>query len=564
MSDSSTRYSTPPRPSRPGPELVLRRDVDNKMVSGVAAGLAAAIDVDTAWVRLGIALSGLAFGLPVGIAYIVASVVIPAADDPSELRPAPPRMAHGLRLVFGGIGALALLDILDITDGLRAGGPTAIGFDTVVGAALLLAGGAWLLSRRDGADGWIDDAPSPHRPTPSDVSSTGAGAPQASDEPDLTPPDPLTDTFLEDLYGPLPSRPVVTEEPDRTRTGAALILLRIAGWIGVLWFAGAFLFTGGLWFLDIASVRWPPLAIGLALFALTLAPFALRKARMARPLAAVLAVAGASAFIAGGLVDVPGAIGEARYAPARASDIRPTYQLGVGEFVLDLTETDFAGSTRVETVIQVGAGSVEILYPSGAAITVSAEVGAGAVDLVDSKRGFGLDDRERLGAGGDVVLDIEVHVGVGQVIAARRGPMLASYTLASGLPLLLSCAPGEAGGTTCGLDAPMLSSEDLPPLDCWVDGPHRQALCRPEGLVDEIADPWPDDDLKDKCRVPSGGGLITCFENDIKSAESQEAPDPVTPEAPGPAEERSYLCTERADGSLDCRPAGEAAEPQAA
>lgn len=570
MTDRSTGYHTPPRRSGPGStEPVMRRNPDNKMLGGVASGLAHAIEVDTSWVRLGLVVSGLAFGVPVVIAYIAAIFVFPEAQSEADLEPAPPRVAHGLRIGLGVMALLAVLDVLDITDGMRSGpGGFPLGLDTLFGAGLLVAAGAWLVSRRDDPDTWLDDEPTVYRPTPSDVTvdpvtpSTGSPGRGATD---LDPPDPMTDSFLEDLYGPLPSRSASAPEAEPRGSGA-LIALRIVGWIGVLWFVAAALFTSGLWFLGVAQLRWPPLAVALSLFALGVTVFALRTARVARPLAAFLLIGAAAAGIAGMLVDVPGRFGDWQYRPATAADIRPAYEVAAGQFELDLSQTDFTGAARTRTEVHLGIGQLLVTVPPGVRVEVDAEVGAGTLDLGGERKGIGLDEEASLGvtAEGAPVLDLVLRTGLGAIEVGRGGPLLALDTLESGLPILLACSTGETGATSCRHEAtPRFLAPELPPLDCWVDGPRSMALCRPVGLIDEIADPWPEDGGRTRCRVPAGGGVIDCSVPELAFTPPAE---PETPEAPVPPPadgntggERSYLCTERADGSLDCRPAEQAA-----
>lgn len=566
MTERSTGYRTPPRGSGPGSaEPIMRRDPDNKMVGGVASGLAHAIEVDTSWVRLGLVVCGLAFGVPVVIAYIAAIFVFPEARSEADLEPAPPRVAHGLRIGLGVIALLAVLDVLDITDGLRSGpGGFPLGLDTLFGAGLLVAAGAWLMSRRDDPDTWQDDEPTVYRPTPSDVTVDAATSPTASTvtgDADLEPPDPMSDSFLEDLYGPIPSRPEPAADA-APRGSGALIALRIVGWIGVLWFVAAALFATGLWTIGVAHVQWPPLAVALSLFAVGVTVFALRTARVARPLAAFLLIGAAAAGIAGTLVDVPGRFGDWQYRPATVGDIRPSYEVAAGQFELDLSRTDFTGATRTRTEVHLGIGQLLVTVPPGVRVEVDAEVGAGTLNLAGERKGFGLDEEATLGvtAEGAPVLDLVLRTGLGAIDVTRGGPLLALDTLDSGLPILLACTTGEIG-TSCQHEAtPRFLSPELPPLDCWVNGPRSMALCRPVGLIDEIADPWPDDDGRTRCRVPAGGGIIDCTVPELAFTPPAEPEAPEAPVPPsGTTEERPYLCTERPDGSLDCRPAERAA-----
>ena len=79
---NDTDSSLPPPPERPR----LRRNVDDKMVAGVAAGLARHFDVDVSLVRLGFVALAL-FGGSGLLLYLVAWLVVPSDD---VLGPTPP------------------------------------------------------------------------------------------------------------------------------------------------------------------------------------------------------------------------------------------------------------------------------------------------------------------------------------------------------------------------------------------------------------------------------------------------------------------------------------------
>lgn len=98
----------PTRPAR------LTRSKTDRMVAGVAGGMAEYLNVDTAWVRLvWLALLFLSVGLPL---YIVAWIVIPEADTATAATTTPVRAAPagdngkiivGGLLILGGAAMLA-------------------------------------------------------------------------------------------------------------------------------------------------------------------------------------------------------------------------------------------------------------------------------------------------------------------------------------------------------------------------------------------------------------------------------------------------------------------------
>ena len=81
---NETDSSLPPPPERPR----LRRRVDDKMVAGVAAGLARHFDVDVSLVRLGFVALAL-FGGSGLLLYLIAWLVVPSDDAVGPTAPPP-------------------------------------------------------------------------------------------------------------------------------------------------------------------------------------------------------------------------------------------------------------------------------------------------------------------------------------------------------------------------------------------------------------------------------------------------------------------------------------------
>lgn len=69
---------TPPPPEPP--RRTLTRSRSDRMIAGVCGGLAAYLDVDAVWVRLGAAVLALVTSGAAVLAYLVAAVIIPEGD----------------------------------------------------------------------------------------------------------------------------------------------------------------------------------------------------------------------------------------------------------------------------------------------------------------------------------------------------------------------------------------------------------------------------------------------------------------------------------------------------
>jgi phage shock protein C len=145
--------ATPYEPDEP---RRLRRSAHDRMVSGVAGGIAEYIDIDPVFVRIAFVL-GTIFGAGLGLLiYVVAWIVMPGGGAP-VVTPRRRRPRRGRRLggslVFGllliAIGAAALLAT---TDALDPGGDWIL---VGLAALLVVIGAAILVQSRRGLDGGL-------------------------------------------------------------------------------------------------------------------------------------------------------------------------------------------------------------------------------------------------------------------------------------------------------------------------------------------------------------------------------------------------------------------------
>jgi phage shock protein PspC (stress-responsive transcriptional regulator) len=115
-------------------------------------------------------------------------------------------------------------------------------------------------------------------------------------------------------------------------------------------------------------------------------------------------------------------IGDRNEHPLTASSIEREYELGIGDFTLELADTDLpAGTTRVDA--KVGIGELVVTVPADAALVIDAHTGLGRVDVLD---------REDDGAGAHVrvvepgatadspVLALEADVAIGNLEVRRE------------------------------------------------------------------------------------------------------------------------------------------------
>ena len=135
--------------------------------------------------------------------------------------------------------------------------------------------------------------------------------------------------------------------------------------------------------------------------------------------AVVIGLAAGTVSAAG--FDLDGGVGERSYRPASTVDLREQYELGIGELVLDLRDTDLpAGDVPVE--IDLGMGSARVLVPDDVCVATTAEIGMGEVRVLGhSNEGIDVDYEEAASASGDVTrLVLDANVGIGELRVSDR------------------------------------------------------------------------------------------------------------------------------------------------
>src|SRR3954454_4316463 len=366
-------HDEPMEPTTSTRRLVRRRD--DRLIAGVCSGIADHLGIDPVLVRIGAVVLSF-FGAAGLIAYGAAWLLIPEDGDPSSIGE---RAIHERRwapIVGVGLIAAAVLSLAGSWWWIGRG----IGFPI-----LLIAGGAYLLWSRTNAPTGVRE----RRPT----TSAHAG----TEETALAPPPPPA---------PKPPRGHVTGVVfGALLIGAGLVGLAVANGRHVqptAVFAGGLLIVGaGLiataWF----GRAWALIPLGLLLLA---------------------------ALSVSALIKVPfvGGVGERRFAPHAAADVRDEYRLAVGELRLDLSDVDLPRGARREITATVGVGHLVLTVPRGVNVRIHGESGLGDVALLGDDAhdgGIGIDrdltldaDPDREGA---PTLVIDAEVGIGQVEVHR-------------------------------------------------------------------------------------------------------------------------------------------------
>lgn len=216
------------------------------------------------------------------------------------------------------------------------------------------------------------------------------------------------------VAGPIPSPAVVAPSEPRPRSPLGWYALAVAFVaVGVLAIVGSMpglhvglgqYFGAGLGVLGLGLVvgAWWGRARLLIATAVILLPFAV-----------------AAAFIN---VPLAGGYGEQMFRPQTVGELRPEYRLAAGEIYLDLTDLDTTDAIVLDA--SVGVGRLVVLVRDDARLTIDARVSGGRISLFGGRQvGTGLEDRvERsTGTGPMIVLTLETGVGEVLVVSAEDG-----------------------------------------------------------------------------------------------------------------------------------------------
>lgn len=135
-----------------------------------------------------------------------------------------------------------------------------------------------------------------------------------------------------------------------------------------------------------------------------------------------LALALPAGVVSAAGISTKGGVGDREYV-ATAADLRPSYQLGMGQLVVDLRHVRFApGDHRLK--LRVGVGEALLLVPRNVCVASRAHVGAGGAEVFGRHNaGVDVDWRDQPAARpGRARLVVDARVGVGAFEVHYRRP----------------------------------------------------------------------------------------------------------------------------------------------
>jgi phage shock protein PspC (stress-responsive transcriptional regulator) len=417
------------RPSDNPPATQRRRLVrsrDDKVIAGVAGGVAATLGIETVLVRIAFVVLVFFGGLG-ALLYVLGWLLIPAAGAEESIGLAAARRPSGLASYLGMAMVILAVGILATTFS-RPG---------VVWAVALIAFGVYLFQQRQ-------EQPPAARPAGPQVPPPAPGEPPAAPPERLAEPRPGAATWS---AATAPTEPLAWERP-ATQAPPAWSppppatpppawgappprARRRRAFLGPLTFGAALIVSGLAVILDNLGVVELTLGRVLALFLTVIGVGLLVGGWWGRawgliPVGLLLIPLVVLASLADS-EPLTGGFGERLWQPWTAAEARPAYRLAGGELIVDLSRVRFApGSTAVEA--SLAAGRLLVVVPDEVTAEVRGRAGAGALDLFGSgedRWGVQVDSSvtappsEPPKAGAAPTVRLDAHVGYGLVEVRR-------------------------------------------------------------------------------------------------------------------------------------------------
>ena len=415
--------TTDPIDAQPSVRRRLYRSSDDRIISGVAGGIAEYFDIDAVIVRIALVVLTLAGGAGF-VAYIAAWVLLPEQDGSVALREGAPwshrhrgpsradaRQLGAIALV--GVGAVMLLDRIGIGIDGGIAWPVAL----IGGGAAVLWGqrnrdddpsGPDTASGREAPDGGSSGGPDPGTATPpADAAQHGEAAQHGDASQAIARRDDR--------------RPSARARRRAGRAGRTPFARAALGLFVAL--AGTVLLVARLGALDHHSDRHVDGALALLLIAfgavLTIGAW------LGRPRGFILlGLLTGGMLIASSAIDVSwsGGFGERSITPTNAT-VQPSYRLTAGTLHLDLSEIDMRDQ-RVRIAGEVSVGRLLIEVPKDVKVVVEGKAAAGHMVLFGDDKGGSTITQEASEPGtteSDGTLYIHAKVGLGELEVARVG-----------------------------------------------------------------------------------------------------------------------------------------------
>ncbi|HEX4221033.1 MAG TPA: PspC domain-containing protein [Pseudonocardiaceae bacterium] len=356
-----------------------RRPQGGRVVAGVAAGIGRRYGIDPVIIRIVLVVTTFFGGAGV-LFYLLGWLLLPAEQD--EVSPVEALIGRGRSATPAGLTivlGLALIPVLSIyTHG---------DFSAYFVSACMLAG--LFLLHRGRADHQYSVRPTenPARmPTAAPMTDTGFQGEPMTDQTRWMGQSPATEPQQPPAWDPLGAapfawdlpepQPVAPEEPEpeplprhKSRIGLATLGFTVA--------AGAALFA--------TNAFSPHVIVGILAGIVGLGMVAgafFGGGRGLIPLAALLCCFGVVLTVSH-VSDTRNIVADASYTPTSITEVQPSYNEGIGDLRLDLSELPNTGT--VNTTVSVGTGDARVVVPANADVVVTCHAPIGTVDCLNMR-----------------------------------------------------------------------------------------------------------------------------------------------------------------------------------
>ena len=117
-------------------------------------------------------------------------------------------------------------------------------------------------------------------------------------------------------------------------------------------------------------------------------------------------------------VSLSDGVGNRVYAPTSVAAVQPSYQLGVGNLRIDLSQIQLTKPTHIQA--RLGVGELRVIVPTTASVIVDAHAKVGDLYVLN-QHDDGRNATVHAGAGNGKILYLDARVGAGRVDVVRAG-----------------------------------------------------------------------------------------------------------------------------------------------
>ena len=406
MNDTTTTQREAPGTPYQAPPLVRPRD--DRVIAGVASGLAARLGIGTGWVRAGFVIATLVGGSGL-LLYIIGWLAIPEEGEKESIAASKVGdIEDSSRWVGIGLIVVGVLIVLSWTDVIHA--------ELIWAGALILVGvllyrGEFPAGKRRSSDSESSMLPAPPPPPPPAVAAEVAEGLEndefVSEDRPIADAAPLPPAPLPPPDPPIPSVP----KPRRARS-----------MLGRFTLATMFIAVGALALLDNGGVIEPAARhyVGAVVGVVGLGLIVGAWVGRSRGLIA-LGILLLPVLLVASVVRVPFSndFGEKIFRPTSAAVIQDEYRLGAGDLRLDLRRINVENG-GLDLEASVGAGRLVLIVPRDVAVAIDSRVGFGELEVFGLVRnGIGREIHSPAPVGAIDVISIDLEVGFGQLQVIR-------------------------------------------------------------------------------------------------------------------------------------------------